>query len=396
MLLFIKKNMNKLFDNTEVAFTLKSNTELERAYFLFTLIASQPLVKIGTAVTNFALKAHLPVEGLIRATVFDHFCGGVNEVDCLKVVDKMHTKGVSSVLDYSVEGKEEESQFDAALTMTLKTIEFAKEREAIPFAVFKPTGFGRINLYEKVGEQAELSGAEQDEWQRVINRFDTACKAAFEKDVLLLIDAEESWMQDAADAIVTDMMRKYNKQKAIVFNTLQLYRWDRLDYLKQLHEQAKIEGFYIGMKLVRGAYMEKENDRAAEKGIKSPICVSKEATDINYDAAVLYMVEHLDKMAIFAGTHNEESSYKLMQLLDEKSISKSDQRIFFGQLLGMSDNISFNLAAHNYNVAKYLPFGPVRDVMPYLIRRAEENTSVAGQTSRELTLIKKEKERRKL
>ncbi len=396
MLLFIKKNMNKLFDNTEVAFTLKSNTELERAYFLFTLIASQPLVKIGTAVTNFALKAHLPVEGLIRATVFDHFCGGVNEVDCLKVVDKMHAKGVSSVLDYSVEGKEEESQFDAALAMTLKTIEFAKEREAIPFAVFKPTGFGRINLYEKVGEQAELSGAEQDEWQRVINRFDTACKAAFEKDVLLLIDAEESWMQDAADAIVTDMMRKYNKQKAIVFNTLQLYRWDRLDYLKQLHEQAKIEGFYIGMKLVRGAYMEKENDRAAEKGIKSPICVSKEATDINYDAAVLYMVEHLDKMAIFAGTHNEESSYKLMQLLDEKSISKSDQRIFFGQLLGMSDNISFNLAAHNYNVAKYLPFGPVRDVMPYLIRRAEENTSVAGQTSRELTLIKKEKERRKL
>ena len=396
MLLFIKKNMNKLFDNTEVAFTLKSNTELERAYFLFTLIASQPLVKIGTAVTNFALKAHLPVEGLIRATVFDHFCGGVNEVDCLKVVDKMHTKGVSSVLDYSVEGKEEESQFDAALAMTLKTIEFAKEREAIPFAVFKPTGFGRINLYEKVGEQAELSGAEQDEWQRVINRFDIACKAAFEKDVLLLIDAEESWMQDAADAIVTDMMRKYNKQKAIVFNTLQLYRWDRLDYLKQLHEQAKIEGFYIGMKLVRGAYMEKENDRAAEKGIKSPICVSKEATDINYDAAVLYMVEHLDKMAIFAGTHNEESSYKLMQLLDEKSISKSDQRIFFGQLLGMSDNISFNLAAHNYNVAKYLPFGPVRDVMPYLIRRAEENTSVAGQTSRELTLIKKEKERRKL
>jgi proline dehydrogenase len=393
---FYQKNMNKLFDNTEVAFTLKSNTELERAYFLFTLIASQPLVKIGTAVTNFALKAHLPVEGLIRATVFDHFCGGVNEVDCLKVVDKMHTKGVSSVLDYSVEGKEEESQFDAALAMTLKTIEFAKEREAIPFAVFKPTGFGRINLYEKVGEQAELSGAEQDEWQRVINRFDTACKAAFEKDVLLLIDAEESWMQDAADAIVTDMMRKYNKQKAIVFNTLQLYRWDRLDYLKQLHEQAKIEGFYIGMKLVRGAYMEKENDRAAEKGIKSPICVSKEATDINYDAAVLYMVEHLDKMAIFAGTHNEDSSYKLMQLLDEKSISKSDQRIFFGQLLGMSDNISFNLAAHNYNVAKYLPFGPVRDVMPYLIRRAEENTSVAGQTSRELTLIKKEKERRKL
>ena len=388
--------MNKIFDNTQVAFSLKSDTELERAYFLFKLIASQPLVKIGTAVTNFALKAHLPVEGVIRSTVFDHFCGGVNEVDCLKVVDKMYTKGVSSVLDYSVEGKEEETQFDAALEMTLKTIEFAREREAIPFAVFKPTGFGRLDLYEKVGEKAVLTVAEQEEWSRVIARFDLACKTAYEKDVLLLIDAEESWMQDAADAIVTDMMRKYNKQKAIVFNTLQMYRWDRLDYLKQLHEQAKTEGFYIGMKLVRGAYMEKENERAAERGLKSPICISKEATDINYDAAVLYMVENIDKMAIFAGTHNEESSYKLMRLLEEKGITKDDKRIFFGQLLGMSDNISFNLAENKYNVAKYLPFGPVRDVMPYLIRRAEENTSVAGQTSRELTLIKKEKERRKL
>lgn len=396
MSLFIKNTMNKIFDNTQVAFSLKSDTELERAYFLFKLIASQPLVKIGTAVTNFALKAHLPVEGLIRSTVFDHFCGGVNEVDCLKVVDNMFTKGVSSVLDYSVEGKEEEAQFDAALEMTLKTIEFAREREAIPFAVFKPTGFGRLDLYEKVGEKTVLTEAEQQEWNRVISRFDLACKTAHEKDVLLLIDAEESWMQDAADAIVADMMRKYNKQKAIVFNTLQMYRWDRLDYLKSLHDQAKSEGFYIGMKLVRGAYMEKENDRATERGLKSPICVSKEATDINYDAAVLYMIENIDKMAIFAGTHNEESSYKLMQLMAEKGITKNDKRIFFGQLLGMSDNISFNLAENGYNVAKYLPFGPVRDVMPYLIRRAEENTSVAGQTSRELTLIKKEKERRKL
>jgi proline dehydrogenase len=393
---FYQNIMNKIFDNTQVAFSLKSDTELKRAYFLFKLIGSQPLVKIGTAVTHFALKAHLPVEGLIRATVFDHFCGGVNEVDCLKVVDKMFTKGVSSVLDYSVEGKEEETQFDAALAMTLKTIVFAKEREAIPFAVFKPTGFGRIDLYEKVGEKTDLTVAEEAEWQRIIARFDTACKAAFENDVFLLIDAEESWMQDAADAIVTDMMRTYNKQKAIVFNTLQMYRWDRLDYLKQLYELAKTEGFHIGMKLVRGAYMEKENDRAAAKGLQSPICVSKKATDVNYDAAVLYMVENLNQMAIFAGTHNEESSYKLMQLLDEKGIAKDDKRIFFGQLLGMSDNISFNLAAHNYNVAKYLPFGPVRDVMPYLIRRAEENTSVAGQTSRELTLIEKEKKRRKL
>ena len=396
MSLFTKITMTKIFDNTQVAFSLKNDTELKRAYFLFKLIASQPLVKIGTAVTNFALKAHLPVEGLIRSTVFDHFCGGVNEIDCLKVVDNMFTKGVSSVLDYSVEGKEEEAQFDAALEMTLKTIEFAKEREAIPFAVFKPTGFGRLDLYEKVGEKSVLTETEQQEWNRVIARFNLACKTAHEKDVLLLIDAEESWMQDAADTIVANMMRKYNKEKAIVFNTLQMYRWDRLDYLKSLHEQAKSEGFYIGMKLVRGAYMEKENERATERGLKSPICVSKEATDINYDTAVLYMIENIDKMAFFAGTHNEKSSYKLMQLMAEKVIAKNDNRIFFGQLLGMSDNISFNLAENGYNVAKYLPFGPVREVMPYLIRRAEENTSVAGQTSRELMLIKKEKERRKL
>lgn len=388
--------MEKIFNNTQVAFALKSDTELDRAYFLFKMIASEPLVRIGTAVTNFALKAHLPVEGLIRASVFDHFCGGVNEEDCLTVVDKMYTKGkVSSVLDYSVEGKEEEEQFDIALDMTLKTIEFAREKQAIPFAVFKPTGFGRFELYEKLGEGKTLTVEEADEWHRVLERFDLVCKTAYEKDVALLIDGEESWMQDAADDVVLDMMRKYNKEKAIVFNTLQMYRWDRLDYLKKVHEIAKEEGFYIGMKLVRGAYMEKENKRAEEKGYMSPICISKEATDINYDDAVIYMVEHLEKMAIFAGTHNEESSYKLMKLMNENGIAKGDERVWFGQLYGMSDNISYNLAENGYNVAKYLPFGPVRDVMPYLIRRAEENTSVAGQTSRELNLIKTERDRRK-
>jgi proline dehydrogenase len=387
--------MEKIFDNTQVAFSLKSDTELDRAYFLFKMIDSEPLVRIGTAVTNFAIKAHLPVEGLIRATVFDHFCGGVNENDCLTVVDKMFTKGVSSVLDYSVEGKEEEEQFDAALEMTLKTIEFAKERLAIPFAVFKPTGLGRFELYEKLGEKQTLTPAEQEEWNRVVSRFDQVCSEAHKKDVALLIDGEESWMQDAADDLVTDMMRKYNKEKAIVFNTLQMYRWDRLDYLKKLHDIAKVEGFYIGMKLVRGAYMEKENKRAEEKGYVSPICVSKQATDDNYDAAVNYMLDHLDTMAIFAGTHNELSSYKLMEMMAQKGITKNDNRIWFGQLYGMSDNISYNLAENGYNVAKYLPFGPVKDVMPYLIRRAEENTSVAGQTSRELSMIKAERKRRK-
>ena len=387
--------MEKIFDNTQVAFSLKSDTELDRAYFLFKMIDNQPLVRIGTAVTNFALKANLPVEGLIRATVFDHFCGGVNEDDCLSVVDKMYTKGVSSVLDYSVEGKEEENQFDAALEMTLKTIEFAKERKAIPFAVFKPTGFGRFELYEKIGEQTALNADEQAEWNRVVARFDLVCSEAHKKNVALLIDGEETWMQDAADDLVTDMMRKYNKEKAIVFNTLQLYRWDRLDYLKKLHEKAKNEGFFIGMKLVRGAYMEKEIARAIEKGYPSPICETKEATDKNYDDTVRYMADHLGMMSIFAGTHNELSTYKLMDIMKEKGINNNDDRFWFGQLYGMSDNISYNLAANGYNVAKYLPFGPVKDVMPYLIRRAEENTSVAGQTSRELSMIKSERNRRK-
>lgn len=387
--------MEKLFNNTQVAFSLKSDTELDRAYFLFKMIANQPLVRIGAAVTNFALNVNLPVEGLIRATVFDHFCGGVTENDCLSVVDKMYTKGVSSVLDYSVEGKEEEDQFDAALRMTLKTIDFAKERQAIPFAVFKPTGLGRFELYQKVGEKQALSPKEQAEWDRVVARFDLVCSEGHKKDVGLLIDAEESWMQDAADEVVTEMMRKYNKEKTIVYNTLQMYRWDRLDYLRNLHTQAKNEGFFIGIKIVRGAYMEKENLRAEEKGYPSPICSTKEATDVNYDAAVSYMVDHLESMSIFAGTHNEESTYFLMNLMKEREIKTNDSRIWFGQLYGMSDNISYNLAEQGYNVSKYLPFGPVKDVMPYLIRRAEENTSVAGQTSRELSLIKAERKRRK-
>ncbi|TRX16190.1 proline dehydrogenase family protein [Flavobacterium franklandianum] len=387
--------MKNLFDNTQIAFSLKSDTELDRAYFLFKLIANEPLVRIGTAVTNFALKASLPVEGLIRATVFDHFCGGVNEDDSLKVVDKLITKGVSSVLDYSVEGKEEEEQFDAVLEKTLKLIEFAKEKKAIPFAVFKPSGFGRIDLYEEVSLGKKLTSAETEEWNRVVARFEKVCKASYDSDVALLIDAEESWMQDAVDNLVLAMMVKYNKSKPIVFNTLQMYRWDRLDYLKKLHEKAKQEGFFIGMKLVRGAYIEKENERAIEKGYPTPICASKEATDENYDAAVKYMVDHLDMMSIFEGTHNEASTYFLMNLMTEKGIKSTENRIWFGQLYGMSDNISYNLADSGYNVAKYLPFGPVKDVMPYLIRRAEENTSVAGQTSRELAMIKAERNRRK-
>ncbi len=385
---------NRIFEDTATAFALKTDSELERAYFLFKMIANEPLVRIGTAVTNFAIKAHLPVDGLIRATVFDHFCGGISEEDCMPVVDKMWEKKVYSVLDYSVEGKDTEDPFDDALAKNLQILDFVKERQAMPFAVFKPTGYGRFALFQKIGKGKSLTPLEQAEWNRIVGRFDTTCKKAYDLDVSLLIDAEETWMQDAADNLVEEMMRSYNTKKAVVFNTLQLYRWDRMDYLKRLHTTALKDKFKIGIKVVRGAYMEKENERAEEKGYPSPICGSKKASDDNFDAAIAYIIQHLDMVSLFAGTHNETSCYKLMELMEKYGIVNNDQRIGFGQLYGMSDHITFNLAAKGYNVAKYVPFGPVRDVMPYLIRRAEENTSVAGQTNRELELLKKERKRR--
>ena len=387
--------MKSIFENTQVAFSVKTDSELERAYFLFKMIQSEPLVRIGTAITNFALKAHMPVEHLIRASVFDHFCGGITEEDCLPVIDKMYSKKVHAVLDYSVEGKESEEQFDFAMEKTLKILDFVKEKQAIPFAVFKPTGFGRFAIYQKITENTTLTADEKEEWNRIEARYEKVCKKAFENDVPLLIDAEESWMQTAADDLIERLMEKYNKEKAIVYSTLQMYRWDRLEYLINLHQRAKAKGYHVAMKLVRGAYMEKERERAEKKGYKSPICSTKQRTDDNFDAAVIYMLEHKN-MAIFAGTHNEASSLRLMELAEKHQIGKNDMRLWFGQLYGMSDHLSYNLSANGYNVAKYLPFGPVRDVMPYLIRRAEENTSVAGQTSRELKLLKIERRRRKL
>lgn len=388
--------MKNIFDNTEVAFALKSNSELERAYFLFNLIKIEPLVKIGTAVTKFALKSKLPVEGLIRSTVFDHFCGGVTEDDCMHNIDNMYSKKVYSVLDYSVEGKENEMQFDNAMDKVLKLISFAKEKEAIPFAVFKPTGLGRFDLYQKVSDGNNLTREEEKEWDRVIDRYEQVSQASFKMNIPLLIDAEETWMQQAADDLIEKMMEKYNTKNTIVFTTLQAYRTDRMDYLLELHKRAKSKGFKIGVKLVRGAYMEKERERAAQYGYVDPICKDKKATDKNFDDILNYMFDHLNDISIFNGTHNENSSYLFMDMIKKSDFDLSDPRLWFGQLYGMSDNISYNLAKEGFNVAKYLPFGPVKDVMPYLIRRAEENTSVADQTNRELTLIKIEKKRRKL
>jgi len=383
-----------IFNNTEVAFAIKSNAELEKAYWLFRMIKNESLVKLGTGVTKFALKNHFPVEGLIKTTVFDHFCGGVNEKDSLPVVDKLFSKGVYGILDYSVEGAETDESFDKTLQKNLELISFARDREEIPYAVFKPTGMGRFGIYEKVTAGDKLTEDEQAEWNRLVDRYDQLAKKAKEFDVPLMIDAEESWMQKAADDLVEQMMEKYNTEKPIVYNTLQLYRTDRLPYLKELHKRAKTKSYKIGMKLVRGAYMEKERERAELMGYPSPICATKELTDKNYDDTQAYMIENIEDMSIYSGTHNEESSYYLTQLIDEYQLQKNDKRVWFGQLYGMSDHITFNLARENYNTSKYIPFGPVKDVMPYLIRRAEENTSIAGQTNRELELLAAERKRR--
>ena len=389
-------NTKTIFNNTKTAFKLKTDSELDRAYFLFKMIANEPLVRIGTAATKFALNLHLPVEGLIRSTVFDHFCAGVNEEDCMPTVDNLLDAGVYSVLDYSVEGKEEEAQFDATLEKIVTLTKFAEHKDAMPFSVFKPTGLGRFKIWEKVSDKANLSPEESLEWQRIKERYDTICNVAHDASISLLIDGEESWMQQAADDLCETMMEKYNKETPIVYNTLQCYRWDRLEYIKSAHQRAKTKGYKLGFKVVRGAYMEKENERAEALGYVSPICKSKQATDDNFNAVMQYILDNLEDIYLFLGTHNEASSYLAMEIIDAKGLLKNDSRIWFGQLYGMSDHISYNMAEAGFNVAKYIPFGPVKDVMPYLIRRAEENTSVAGQTSRELLLLRREKERRGL
>lgn len=385
-----------LFDNTETAFKLKSDSELERAYFLFKMISKEPLVRIGAAATKFALNLNLPVEGLIRSTVFDHFCGGVNEKDCMPVLDGLSNAGVFSVLDYSVEGKEEDAQFDFTTQKVIELSIFAKEKTTMPFSVFKPTGLGRLEVWKKVTKKEALTEPEEKEWHDITKRYHRICKTASECNISLLIDAEEYCMQDAADDLCEQMMEKYNLKKAIVFNTLQCYRWDRLDYLKEQHAKAREKGYILGFKIVRGAYMEKESERAEEQNYSSPICASKSETDANFDEIMRYIFDNLNDISLFLGTHNEASSYLAMEIMEEKGISKDDSRVWFGQLYGMSDHLTFNIASEGYNAAKYIPFGPVKDVMPYLIRRAEENTSVAGQTNRELTLLKKERTRRKL
>ena len=385
----------KIFNDTETAFKLKSNEDLNRALFLFSMINRPTLVKIGTYLTEVSLKLHLPVEGLIKNTIFKQFSGGETMEDCMKVIEKMYTKKLHSILDYSVEGKEEEAQFDAALKKKISIIEFASKKKELPYAVFKPTGIGRLEIWEKVSSKETLTKEEEEEWDRVKNRVDLICGTAFKNDISVLADGEESWMQLAADELMEEMMRKYNKEKVIVFNTLQCYRWDRLHYLQELHLKAKTEGFKVGAKIVRGAYMEKENERAHKMGYQTPICENKEATDVSFNGVLAYCLTYLDDISLFIGTHNEMSNYLALQIMEDKNIDINDSRVWFSQLYGMSDHISLNLAKKGYNTAKLVPFGPVREVVPYLIRRAQENTSVKGQTGRELSLLIEERKRRK-
>ena len=386
--------VTKIFNNTKRAFALKSDSELKKSLFIFSMMNKGVLVSIGTKLTNLALKLHLPVEGIIKKTIFKMFCGGTSKEDCLPVIKKMHEMHVHSVLDYSSEGKEEEAEFDKALNTKTGIVTFANRRKEIPFTVFKPTGIGRFAIWERVSAKEELTKEDQEEWDRIVDRVDEICELAYKLDMRILADAEESWMQDAADDLLEEMMSKYNQEKVIVYNTLQCYRWDRLQYIKDLHKRAKNRGFKIGAKVVRGAYMEKENARADKMGYPTPICEDKEATDVNFNAVIYYAMQNLDEIALYIGTHNEVSTYLTMQLMEEKDISKDDDRIWFSQLFGMSDHISFNLGLNGYNAAKLVPFGPIRDVIPYLMRRAQENSSVKGQTGREYALLLEEKQRR--
>jgi proline dehydrogenase len=384
------------FENTEIAFRNKSNSELNASYLLFKVISSTFLTKVGPPVTNFFLNVGLPIKSVIKATIFKQFCGGETIAECEHTITQLASVNVGTILDYSVEGEEEEEVFNFTCDEVIRTIERAAGDVRIPITVFKVTGIGRFGLLEKIDAKATLSVAEQAEFGRVKVRCERICRTAFEKDVPVMIDAEESWIQQTIDDLAMEMMRLFNKERVVIYNTYQLYRHDKLADLKADHLIANNSGYLLGVKMVRGAYMEKERERAGKMGYRSPIQPDKAATDQDFNASLKYCVEHIEEIGFVCGTHNEDSCKLLAQLIDEHQIPHNHPHVYFAQLLGMSDNLSFNLSDSNYNVAKYVPYGPVKAVMPYLFRRAQENTSIAGQTSRELNLIQKEKKRRRL
>jgi len=383
------------FTNTEVAFKMKTKNDLRQSKLLFATLSSPQVVQTLKGLTLASLFLKLPIKGIVKATVFRQFCGGESVEECQPQIDRLAEGNVQAILDYSVEGKAEEADFDRTLETTLDTIRFAQNNPGVPFGVFKPTGVGAIEWYEKVSLKQELSAEESESWARVLARWEKIFMLASEMKIPVMIDAEESWIQPVVDELAFGFMAKYNTQTPIVYNTAQLYRHDRLEQLKMALARAKEEGFIYGVKIVRGAYMEKERKRAEAKGYTDPIQPNKAATDHDYNAALELILSNLEHMAVVVGTHNEASIELAATLMTKHSIAFDSQRVYVAQLFGMSDHISFNAANSGLNVAKYLPFGPVKDVLPYLFRRAEENTAVEGQTGRELGLLTKELDRRK-
>ena len=385
-----------IFENTQIAFADKTTPQLKKAYWMFKAIEQPALTNVGISILNFTVKNSFPfVTDIVKNTLFEQFCGGVTREESMKVVKQMFKHHIGSIFDYAIEGKEEEATFDHTCEEIKQNIKFAEGNPAIPFVVFKPTGFGRLDLYAEVQAGKELTSSEKEEWNRVVNRYEEVCKMAHEKKVVIMIDAEETWIQDAVDKLVNEMKSRYNREKAIVWNTIQMYRTGRLEYLAKDLERAKEKNYFLGYKFVRGAYMEKERNRAQEMNYPDPIQPTKQATDDNFNAAIDFVMKNLDKVSAFFGTHNEKSTELVMDKMREQNLPNDFDHIHFGQLYGMSDNITYYLGAKKYNAAKYLPYGPVKDVVPYLTRRAQENTSVAGQTGRELGLIEKELKRRK-
>jgi proline dehydrogenase len=350
---------------------------------------------MATGFVKVAFKARLPIEGMIKQTAFDHFCGGESIERSAAVIKTLGDYNVGTILDYSVEGEKSESGFDISMEEILRTIEQAHKSRNIPFCVFKVTALGSAELLEKMGSAETLSRDEMSAIERARARVDKICAKAHEYGIPVLIDAEESWIQDAIDSMADEMMARYNTEKAIVYNTYQMYLTRSMDNLIHDYQDAVSRPYFLGAKLVRGAYMEKERTRAEKNNYPSPIHPDKSATDNAFNEALKFCVDHIDRISVMCGSHNEMSNALLTKWMDEEGLSPADSRIWFAQLYGMSDNISFNLAKLGYNVAKYVPYGPVRAVMPYLLRRAQENTSVAGQSSRELTLIRKELKRRR-
>jgi len=382
------------FKDTQKAFISKDNASLRKAYWLFKMVSRPWLVNLGKHATDLALKLHLPIEGLVKKTIFSQFVGGETAQEADDNTDDLADYGIGTILDFSVEGKEDEEGFDRSLEEILKTVDISASTETVPFCVFKPSGVGPFGLWVKASAGLELNAKEMLQWKAALARIDQIAERAEKNGTPILIDAEETWMQDGADQMVELLMSRHNKTKGIIYHTLQMYRHDRLAYLKMLHERAEREGWILAVKLVRGAYMEKERDRAEERGYPDPIQPNKEATDRDFNAALEFCLSHIDRIHLMCGTHNEQSSMLLTELMKKHGVAPGDKRIYFAQLYGMSDHISYNLVAAGYNVAKYVPYGPVREVMPYLIRRAQENTSAAGQTGRELSLIMQEIKRR--